>query len=233
MQLPGRLERTTLGDILGGFYRERITGVLELIQPSRVEHRVCVQRGLVNDVQSPASPRLGDLLRKLGAISPQQSPQVERIHLAELMCPLGQALLDQRLITQEHLQTALKAQQRARLENLFRLRSAGLRFRVARSSDEGRSPLSVVEFLHGRPRKRDRRQGDGSTSTAFAVDERVKALRVLGLSSEASEREVRGAFRKLAAAMHPDRLAHLERNERIRSQEDFVRLSRAYHALVA
>ncbi|MCA9626339.1 MAG: molecular chaperone DnaJ, partial [Myxococcales bacterium] len=71
MQLPGRLEVTTLGDVLGALYRERASGVLELLErgtshPGR-PHRLFIERGLVRDVESSLSvTKLGELLWQEG-----------------------------------------------------------------------------------------------------------------------------------------------------------------------
>lgn len=56
-----------------------------------------------------------------------------------------------------------------------------------------------------------------------AVRSRFDALRLLGLAADASQRDVRAAFRRLAFATHPDRHAGQE--------DDFARVREAYELL--
>jgi hypothetical protein len=56
-----------------------------------------------------------------------------------------------------------------------------------------------------------------------AVRSRFDALRLLGLAADASQRDVRAAFRRLAFATHPDRHAGQE--------DDFARVREAYEML--
>lgn len=56
-----------------------------------------------------------------------------------------------------------------------------------------------------------------------AVRSRFDALRLLGLAADATERDVRAAFRKLAFATHPDRNAGQD--------DDFARVRAAYEIL--
>lgn len=61
MNLPGRLRLTTLGDVLGTVYRERTSGILELVETegpsSGRAHRIHFVDGLVTDVESEVLTR--------------------------------------------------------------------------------------------------------------------------------------------------------------------------------
>jgi DnaJ-domain-containing protein 1 len=134
---------------------------------------------------------------------------------------------------------ALRHQLRGRLDRLFELQGVRLRFHVARRTpvDQRRVPLSPHEFLHGRPRTRDRERGSGPAgaprSGSWARDQRVRALAVLGLAPNAAPDAVRTAFRRLAREVHPDRHPAAGARERAELLRRFAELSAAYHALVA
>lgn len=122
-------------------------------------------------------------------------------------------------------------------------------------------PLGPTDFLHGRPRARDVRRagrpspfgsvprseaardprgaprsadpGHAAPRPARALDERkLRALALLGLGADASEADVRRAFRRLAARLHPDRIA-ASGGAAAQSTARFAELSAAYHLLVA
>jgi hypothetical protein len=58
LELPGRLERSTLGDVLGALHRSGATGALRLDEAgpdgSR-QHVIYLRDGLIADIESPAS----------------------------------------------------------------------------------------------------------------------------------------------------------------------------------
>jgi hypothetical protein len=73
VNLSGRLRLTTLGDVLGAVYRERTSGVLEVVETegpySGRTHRIHFADGLVQDVESGASgQRDGDVGARLDAL---------------------------------------------------------------------------------------------------------------------------------------------------------------------
>jgi hypothetical protein len=149
--LPGRLSRSTLGDLLGALHRHRVTGVIELRELSESSglcHRIALVQGLVAQVDTPLAR--------------------------------GMSMRD-------------------RLEALFALGDASVRFRTGRATSAG-TLLSPRDFLHGRPRRRDR-----SASAYASSSPRESALRILGLPPDADSAEVRRAFRRLALEHHPDR----------------------------
>jgi DnaJ-domain-containing protein 1 len=221
MQLPGQLKNTTLGDLLGALFRERASGVLELIEPSGQRHHVELREGKVEHVETDrGGPLLGDLLglSNLPALRDQQR--------------LGEVLLAEGRVDHDELSSALKRQTIARLERLFDLEKAAVRFHAPRpGQDDPTAPAPLVsrEFLHGRPRHRGRpgarmlpvsRQGDG-------------ALAVLGLEEGATREDIRKAFRELAQEHHPDRHPHADEATRQRLFRRFAEISRAYHALTS
>lgn len=203
MQLPGRLSATTLGDLLGALYREGVTGLLEL-----------------SEIRGPRGRSVPGRLH--------------RIHLrgglvAAVESPLG-------------------ADVRERLEGVFAVEEATIAFRVARPIPDARL-LQPRDFLHGRPRARDRGRAGHTPPPPRAHEEtppprsgvrpvtpdapRARALKLLGLSGEASADDARRAFRRVAAGLHPDRLHDLPAAEQRRSAMRFAELSAAYHLLVA
>ncbi len=210
--------------------------MLELVEargPSAGQvHRVRVERGLVTGVETELrAARLGEILHEQGILSRSELLRLHAVAHAKQLS--GRFLLERGLVSVEVLSRALHEQVRRRLEPLFRLDDCLVRFRVPRPElrDAARpNPLTPEEFLHGRPRAR--------TAQAEAPRHERKApaegpWRVLGLAPGAGQAEVRSAFRRLAAASHPDRFPHASSEERGRMARDFSALSSAYHALIA
>lgn len=215
MKLPGQLKDTTLGDILGALHRERATGYLELVEPQGRSHRLELWEGKVHGVETQApGPRLGELLE----VDPIPPETVGR---------LGETLIAQGLISHFQLEKALHRQALARLELLYGISEAAIRFRAPRPRPEdptAPAPLETDEFLSGRPRKR------GCESVAMRRPTST-ALGVLGLASDASPSDIRRAFRELAGEHHPDRHPKASAQERAQLFRRFAEISRAYHTL--
>jgi hypothetical protein len=235
MQLPGHLRLTTLGDLLGALYRERASGVLELIEPIRLGHhrvhRVYLDHGLVRDVETPLpAARLGEILRAEGSFGEHALRWVERSGAARAGRRLGEWLVEARVIGADVVQRALRVQRRARLEQLYSVSEARVAFRVPRRHAASDLPLSPGEVLGGRPRRRDLK---GRSTRSRQDPARTGALRVLGLGDGANHTEVHRTFRRLAAGCHPDRFPHANESERSELMRRFSELSRAYHTLVA
>ncbi|MEO7096695.1 MAG: DUF4388 domain-containing protein [Polyangiales bacterium] len=260
MQLPGRLVRTTVGDLLGRLYRASSSGLLELACAGR-RHRVHFQRGFVTsvdlDVDSPPG-RLGEILVDEGfAPVTAVAAALSRQHVLGVdALPQGEMLVRAGVLSAEVRDAALRRQTRMRLDALFTLlaqRDAEVRFHVGvsapRARARGAGPLMPREFLHGRPRARDGAtppappaandrgasapRPSAPASKRSAPLERLRALRLLGLPLGADEATIRRAFRTAAARVHPDRHQALPAHERARLGTALAELSAAYHLLCA
>ncbi len=245
MLLPGRLESTTLGDILGQLHRGRANGVLELYEAGRV-HRVGLREGRVVAVQTPLlATRLGDLLRRHYPLSHETRRALERASPRGRR--IGQWLLEHAGLRPELLASALRHQQRERLDGVYRVARARIRFRAASLPESPATTLDAREFLHGRPRQRDRsvadrcsegaaargeRRASGDEPGSSATPHRDDAWAQLELNRGASRDEVRAAFRRLARRLHPDAWSDAPAAMRERAAQRFVRLSSAYHELL-
>lgn len=232
MNLPGRLHMTTLGDLLGVLHRASANGILELVEDRGSSagrtHRIFFDAGLVDQVETALStPRLGEILTRQGVLARDALSRLARRVIERPERRAGEILVEERLASPELVAFGLRRQVRLRLDALFRLSEALVRFHVRRPSraafDRFR-PLSPAEFLHGRPRRRQHaRSAQRTDFTAYAV---------LGLGHEASSEEVRRAFRRLASEVHPDRHPNASVEERARLLRRFAELSAAYHAIV-
>jgi hypothetical protein len=253
MNLPGRLRATTLGDVLGALFRDRTTGVLELVEAKGIgvgrRHRLHLDAGLVQEVETSLPvPKLGDILRQEGFIDAEAARKLSRSLLEHPTKRTGELLIRERLARREEVVAALRHQLRARLEAIYRLDEAWLRFHIARPrrvSADGPVALSPHEFLRGRPRWRDRCPRAGANpgfdpppagkTTAELADQsrRRAALSLLGLSEPVDRETVQKTFRRLAAKLHPDRHPGAKPGELASLMRGFAQLTAAYHELVA
>jgi hypothetical protein len=127
------------------------------------------------------------------------------------------------------------------IDALFALEEATLAFRTARPLPAAsRMLLGPGDFLHGRPRARDRGRGCATGEEAPCSEARPivdgardRARGLLGIPLGAREEEVRRAFRRLASAIHPDRHAAAPAAEQRQRATRLAELSAAYHLLVA
>jgi len=239
MNLPGRLKLTTLGDVLGALHREGADGVLELIEQGGAaagrRHRVYLSGGLVDGAETElAHPRLGEILVQQGTLHRDALSALLRRMVESPDRRVGEVLLSELQGSELAVGRALRSQLRAKLDAIFRLGDALLRFSVRRKR-EGRGvrpePLSPPEFLHGRPRSRKRPTVPSAARDARADAEKDRARRVLGLSNLDGANEARRAFRRLAAAHHPDRFPNATADEMARLLRRFSAISQAYHTL--
>ncbi len=225
----------TLGDLLGLLHRSGCSGTLELIEgkgSSRGRsHRISLSSGLVDRVETPLPvPRLGDILLAQGFASRTLLERIGREHQRRPESRFGQLLLRERVVTRAALAAVLRMQMRRKLDSLFSLDDVMVRFRVPRpGADDAAIPLSPREFLHGRPRFRVRQTGFRKAEERDPA--RRHALRVLGLTAEASADEIRRAFRQLALSNHPDRFPNASASERRALMLRFAEISAAYHKL--
>jgi len=124
------------------------------------------------------------------------------------------------------------------------------RYFFERDGDRRYSGVSLLGRLWpGAPRRPASSEGPGAGAKGRASRERggsterdswrpqrsspiVTPYEVLGLKADASEREIRAAFHRLAIHYHPDKVHHRgEEFERI-AQEKFLRLKEAYENLI-
>jgi hypothetical protein len=250
MMLPGRLGATTLGDVLGALHRGRASGTVELVEDrgttaGRV-HRLFVVQGLVEKVEtSLRAVRLGELLGQHGWLNAEAARWLQRRLIEVPGRRAGELLVERGLVAPEVVAAALRRQLRARLEALFTLGDARVRFHVPRprgalgGSRDGvlPPPLSPREFLHGRPRARDRsRRASAASDRARAPEsstDRERALPTLGLQREVDRSTLTQVFRGLAVRLHPDRHPAATPDERAALMRRFAEISAAYHLLLA
>jgi hypothetical protein len=209
VELPGSLERSTLGDVLGALHRDGVSGALRLEEvgaDGSRQHVIYWHEGLIHHIESEATG---------SSTLPTARSPIERSWLSEPTGPHAGELND-RL---------------AKLEALFGLTRARISFRVMGRKPRSREPLGPKEFLHGRQRLRD---ADATTPTAPPAVEtrRGAALRLLGLSGEPGPDTVRAAFRKLALRWHPDRYPSAGTQTRAALCRRFAELSAAYQELI-
>lgn len=233
MLLAAQLSRTTLGDVLGQLHRARASGmlVLEEIVGSRagISHAVHVVSGSPRAVDSEG-PRLGELLATRGGVDVNRVEEgVRRKHrgdarlMGEVLCDLGSA--------PEIISRVLEEQTRARLESLYGLTDARIRFHAALFDDvaprtwvkaaRGAKSLSPTDFLHGRPRARARSRS--------ASEDRHDDHRIIGVRPDADPRTLREAFKRRVLELHPDRASNDE-DRAVRTRE-LARLLAAYQRI--
>jgi DnaJ-domain-containing protein 1 len=236
MNLPGRLRLSTLGDMLGVLHRAGASGVLELIEQDGSiagrTHRVFLDSGLIDGVESRlATPKLGEILLREGLLGLEGVRLLLRKLVEQPGKKAGQILIDERLVDSSLLEASLRAQLKARLDALFSLRDALVRFHVRRPPRGRRSSiLTPREFLHGRPRARTGRPEPRRSEPTFDALERA-AYVLLGLEPGADAEAVRRAFRKLAALHHPDRHPSATPAEKALLAQRFAQITAAYHRL--
>ncbi len=254
VQLPNRLSQTTLGDVLGALHRAATTGVLELRElplSSRRSHRVHLEKGLVTAVDTDAKvPPLGEILVQEGLLGePSRRRLLGRLAAGDPRAS-GQILIAEGLAASPLVDRALSAQLLHKLDALFRIGDALIAFHIARSAATPSRPLGPNAFLHGRPRARDEAETEppsrvgskgphdfpppaSARRRAVVSATSEDALSALGLCEGASAEEIRRAFRRRAAELHPDRVGPIDAAERARRAAELARLTAAYHRLVA
>jgi len=168
MLLPGRLDNTTLGDILGTLYRGNVTGVLELSEiaatggPTRHgrTHRIHLLSGLVAGVETELQVTpIGEILVQRGAIERRAiEVMLYRMALGDPR-PSGAILVGMGAVSQDALMGGLRAQMHARLDAIYKgIADARVTFRLSRPLPKDALRIGTLmprDFLHGRKRKRD------------------------------------------------------------------------------
>jgi len=238
MQLPGRLRKTSLGDLLGSLHRARAHGTLELSDRDRI-HRVFINAGQVLAVDFDGSTMsLGDVLRSTRAVDDETLRRSVLRAIASRRL-LGEVLVHDFRIAPQIVGAALRRQIAQRLEQLDHLQDARISFRVAMRPPRNalhQEPLGPEEFLQGRPRARDRSAESGEQCVAPRAHldaERIQALRILGLGSDEAgdPHAIRRAYRKLAKTIHPDTQPHASDDERRHLESRFSAVTSAYTLL--
>lgn len=203
MLVPSQLRATTLGDVLASLFRARASGVLELVADGR-DHAIHLRGGLVHAVEGDAT-RFGDVCAELRVAGRDAIERAWRgRHAAHR---IGQCLVSARVLSLPERDRVLEAQRARRLEALFAMPDAAVRFRAARALPAGAAeqpPMVPSRVFRGRPRTRDRGR--------LAVDPaRAAALGDLGLAPDATFADARQRFRSLVVELHPDRCGDLPR----------------------
>lgn len=170
MLLPGRLDTTTLGDLLGILYRGNATGVLELSEIAASNgatrhgraHRIHLLSGLVAGVETELEVTpIGELLARSGKLDARAiEVMLYRMALGDPR-PAGEILVSMGAIAPDTLIQGLRAQLHAKVEAVYRgLADARVTFRTSRPLPRDVLRIGTLmprDFLHGRQRKRDRR----------------------------------------------------------------------------
>jgi hypothetical protein len=206
VELPGSLERSTLGDVFGALHRDRVSGALRLhetLDGEDHQHVIHWRDGLIH-----------------------------RVETTRTASPSGRGGDPRRVQAQWTGDDASKRQHLACLEALFELDRAKISFRVmGRHPARIAQPLEPTDFLHGRRRQRD--VGSGTPEAKVNPDTpRQRALMTLGLSGEAGPDAVRAAFRQMAWRWHPDRHPHVGELTRAALCRRFAQISTAYEQLM-
>lgn len=241
MHLQGHLRQTTLGDLLGALWRERMSGTLELTEERGVTsgrvHCLHLVHGLIVQVDTSASVvHVGEILVDEGWINRDQLDQLIA-EARDSTLPIGRHLVATGLLPSDAVVTALRAQLQKRLDVVFQLEDARVAFRLTRSRRrelDVEKPLLPEDYLVGKPRARDRKRTQARPTCQEAIrcdSNRHQDLRLLGLGPLADERTIRVAFRRLARAVHPDLHPTAAPGELEELRRRFADLSAAYHRL--
>ena len=205
LNLPSCLSQSTLGDVLGGLHRQRLSGVLQVIVGEHT-HEIELQNGLLVRVTlAHDSKCLGAALRS----RVPDADQFERglgVALARSKDerPLGERLLATRVASTRSVREALQELHQSRLNRLFSVSHARLRFRIIHRPTVSGLVWGPALFLHHRRRYRDRAKPVPHLSA-----ELQHAFRTLGLKPGVGLASVKAAFRRFAAEVHPDKCAFL------------------------
>lgn len=232
MLLPASLESTTLGDVLGCLHRGGACGSLQLRENGSA-HEIELLQGRVERVQLAADPcHLGDLLRQTLSRGASIEGALQRACLRGADTrPLGERLVAVGVISRAQMTSAVRRLHGERLERLFRLRQASLRFRPLRRLPSPGCGLGPAVFLYGRRRYRDVAAPAQPLVSHPDEGELRRAYRELGLPFGAAPREVRHAYRQAVSRWHPDRFAAQGPGPLKQAQARFLAIGDSYRRL--
>lgn len=226
MLLPSRLRETTLGDLLATLHRAYASGVLELVEPHR-RHSIHLRRGLVQAVEcSERAHRFGDLAADTGLCARSDVERASREARARGW-RIGHHLVTTGAMTARARDRVLDAQRARRLDALYALSDADLRFHAARTLPPGsaeQTPMEARETFFGRARRRDR-------GRATRPAHREAALALLGLAVDATDAQVRARYRERVRALHPDSAPSASEADRARQVSELRAVIEAYRML--
>lgn len=234
MLLPACLESTTLGDVLGCLYRGGAYGALQLYEANGRTHEIELIEGWVERVVlAHADSNLGHVLRQLSRGDARFEGALRRACLRSSDPRLlGERLVAVGAVSQGQLRLALKRLHYARLEQLFHLSRARLRFRPLRRVPCHVYGLGPAEFLHGRRRHRDAQEDANRLLTAQHEVKLRAAHQVLGLAPGCTPHQIRRAYRQAAGQWHPDRFVNAGPELARRAQKQFTLVSDSYRRLL-
>jgi DnaJ like chaperone protein len=75
------------------------------------------------------------------------------------------------------------------------------------------------------------RQNDFNSIQAMFIKETGSAYRILEITNEATDEEVKKAYRKMALKYHPDKVTHLGEDVQNAAKEKFQQLNAAYNEI--
>jgi DnaJ-domain-containing protein 1 len=242
MLLAGRLEETTIGDLVAGLHRRGATGTL-VIEAHARQHQVLFRRGFLKAIKLEGlfSP-LGDRLLAAGAISREHLRRsVEAIASGTAL--QGEALVRLGAVSAERVRQELEIQTRERIAYLVGCSSGRWRFEDGAPGDPGLL-LHPLTLVRGTPRRRGagRARVAPSAGRPPCSEPGRYSLRgmgttpraahaVLGVPPDATPDVVRREYRRLALQLHPDRHPDLDEPSRRRLEAKFAEVTAAYEAL--
>jgi DnaJ like chaperone protein len=72
---------------------------------------------------------------------------------------------------------------------------------------------------------------DFQSVTSMFINDNSSAYKILGIGPEATDEELKKAYRKMATKYHPDKVAHLGQEVVVGAQEKFQQLNAAYETI--
>ncbi|MBL7905891.1 MAG: TerB family tellurite resistance protein [Bacteroidales bacterium] len=115
------------------------------------------------------------------------------------------------------------------MEYPSRLQLVHFLFGVA--SSDGEPHAAEAEVLHRMCLHMGIRQSDLESIKAMFIRDTGSAYRILEITPEATDEEVKKAYRKMALKYHPDKVAHLGEEVQHAAKEKFQQLNAAYNEI--